>query len=102
MTVYDIGDRPTVTATFTDADGVAADPTTVVVKTRTPAGTETTYTSGSSATIVDTATTGVWTFTFPAALAENGTYRVRFKGTAGLEAAGEIEVKVNSTQFASP
>ena len=45
MTVYDIGDRPVITATFRNDADALTDPTTVTVRVREPDGTETLYTS---------------------------------------------------------
>lgn len=99
-TVYDIGDRPTVTATFTDAAGALTDPSTVVAIVRTPAGVETTTTSPNAA-LVNTST-GVWAFTLPTALTAAGNWRVRIKGTAGLIAAAETTLAVRASAFTNP
>jgi len=99
-TVYDIGDRPTVTAVFTDAAGTPTDPSTVVAIVRTPAGVETTTTTPNAA-IVNTAT-GVWTFTLPTAFDAGGNWRVRIKGTAGLIVAAETTLAVRASAFTNP
>lgn len=104
MTVYDIGDRPTITATFRTAPesegGTLVDPTTVTVRVRTPAGTETLYTSP-TASIVNSST-GVWVFTFPAAFDAAGDWFVRFRGTAGTLTAAEQKLTVRPTAFTTP
>ena len=100
MTIYDIGDRPTVTGTFTNDAGTLTDPTTVTVRVREPDGTETLYTSP-VASIVNSST-GVWAFTFPAALDAAGDWYVRFRSTAGLLTAGEQKLVVRPTAFTTP
>lgn len=93
-TVYDIGDQPTITATIKDADGVLADPTTVAVKFIDPSGNQTT---GSDAT---SASTGVWTWTFPTPFDESGRWVVKFFATGALVAAEEIKLTVRQTAVA--
>jgi hypothetical protein len=100
MTVYDIGDRPTVTGTFRDGADALTDPTTVTVRVREPDGTETLYTSP-TASIVNSST-GVWAFTFPAALDAVGDWYVRFRSTAGLLTAAELKLTVRPTAFTTP
>jgi len=98
--VYDIGDRPTITATFTNAADALTDPSTVQFKWKTPAGIETTITSP-DATIANPSV-GIWTYTPAAALSESGRYIARAKGTAGLITAGELSFTVQTTQFVTP
>ena len=100
MTVYDIGDRPVITATFRNDADAPTDPTTVTVRVREPDGTETLYTSP-VASIVNSST-GVWAFTFPAALDAAGDWYVRFRSTAGLLTAGEQKLVVRPTAFTTP
>lgn len=92
-TLYDIGDQPTVTATIKNAAGTLADPTTVAVKYRDPAGTQTT---GSNAT---SSATGVFTWTFPSTLDQSGVWRVKFFATGAVVAAEETTVVVKSTEI---
>ena len=100
MTVYDIGDRPVITATFRNDADALTDPTTVPVRVREPDGTETPYTPP-AASIVNSST-GVWAFTFPAALDAAGDWYVRFRSTAGLLTAGEQKLVVRPTAFTTP
>ena len=100
MTVYDIGDRPVITATFRDGADALPAPPTVTVRVREPDGTETLYTSP-VASIVNSST-GVWAFTFPAALDAAGDWYVRFRSTAGLLTAGEQKLVVRPTAFTTP
>jgi hypothetical protein len=97
--VYDIGDQPTVTATFTAADGETLEsPSTVTVKVIEPNGTQRATVTTPAASITNPST-GVFAYTFPAALDQSGVWRVKFQGTAGLIAAEEIEFMVRRTSF---
>ena len=49
---YDVGDLVRCSGAFTDADGNAQDPATVLVDVRAPSGTTTTYTYGVDAEVV--------------------------------------------------
>lgn len=98
--VYDLGDRPVATVTFRDVDEVLTSPSTVVFITRTPAGVETSYTTPNAN--IATPSTGVFKFTFPAVFATAGTWSVRAKGTAGLEAAAELSFRVRASSFTTP
>lgn len=97
---YDIGDRPVATATFKDNDDVLTTPSTIVVKVQDPSGNVDTYTSPDAS--ITTLSTGVVQFTFPAVLDETGPWTIRFKGTAGLQAAYEGKFRARRTAFASP
>lgn len=90
---YDIGDQPTVTATIRDTDGVLTNPTAVTVRYIDPSGNEA---SGGSAT---NASTGIYTWTFPAVLDESGRWYVKFYATGTLVAAEEVVVLVRQTRF---
>jgi hypothetical protein len=92
---YDIGDRPTVTVTFTNESGVLTSPSTVVFLTKDPAGTE------ASNAATTNPSTGVYTYTFPT-LTQSGVYSWRAKGTAGLIAATEGSFGVRVTAFTTP
>ena len=98
--IYDLGDRPVATVTFRDASDVLTSPTTVVFITRTPAGVETTYTTPNAN--ITTPSTGVFKFTFPSVFAVAGTWSVRAKGTAGVEAAAELSFRVRASSFTTP
>ena len=94
---YDVGDRPTITATFTSTAGVLTDPSTVVFRWRDPAGVETGYTYLTDSQVTRTSL-GVFAFT-PPTIALAGAHWCRAKGTAGLIAAGETGVGVRASQF---
>jgi hypothetical protein len=89
------GTQPEVVAVFKRA-GVLVNPTAITVITKSPSGALVTYNTP-NAQIVNTST-GVWTFTFPGALTEVGTWIVNFAGTAGVIVAAEtsVAVKANS------
>lgn len=95
MTVRpDIGDQPTVTATFT-VDGVPTSPSTVVAMVRRPNGTETALSAPVSLG------TGVFKATLPVIDAA-GTWACRMKGTAGVIAAVEVVFVVPASRFVAP
>ncbi len=87
---YDIGDRVTLQATFSDEDGIPTNPGTVVCKVKDPAG----------ATATPSATeyaTGVWRAQVD--LDQEGTWYYRFEGTTPVVAAGEGQLYTKPTQF---
>lgn len=102
--LFDQGDRPTITGTFLAEDDTLTSPTAVTVLVLTPAGTVTTYTSPNAAIVIGSgATEGIVTFRFPSGtLNAPGTWTVRMKGTAGLEVAGELAFDVRRSAFPSP
>lgn len=92
-THYDIGDRLTVTATFTDENGTATDPDEVTAWVLDPSGTLTTYVSP-DATLTNPSV-GTWAFQMAAALDDDGDWYVRIAGTSGLLAAEEVQIPVS-------
>lgn len=88
---YDIGDAPTVTATFSDEDGVLTNPTTVTAKLLAPDGTQTDLTPANTGT-------GIYRAAVPT-LTQAGTHRVKFFGTGALVAAEEVAFVVRQTRF---
>jgi len=97
---FDIGDRPTYTATFklTVGDAVT-DPSTVTFIWRTSAGVESSYVYGAAAEVAKSST-GVFTFT-PAAVAAHGKHVCRVKSTSPT-AAAELAVAVRASSFTTP
>lgn len=91
-----IGDRPAVTAYFTDGAGAAADPDALTVKVKTPAGAITTWTYPASPQIVR-AGVGQYTFRFDLTLAGIWCYRV--EATGALMVAREGTVPVERSNF---
>lgn len=96
--VFDIGDQPVTTGTFTNAAGVPTAPTAVTVIVRKPDGTETPYTTPNAAISLGATTT----FTFPAALDQAGEWVVRMKATGGLITAGEDTFIVRPSKVTNP
>ena len=81
---------------FRDGDGVAANPTALVVTTRSPSGTQTPYTQPhATITQADPPITGEWFFRFPTALTEIGSWWVYVDGD---DAVSEIEVEITASQ----
>lgn len=74
----DVGSELQLSVDFTDQNGVAINPTTVQLKTRSPCGTETTYTYGDDDE-VERPVTGTYLGTFTAT--EAGTWEVRWVTT---------------------
>lgn len=93
--VYDIGDRPTLIATFADADGVLTTMAAIAWKIIDPAGTVTTNAIGASTET----STGVYEWQIPAAFALHGTYVLRAAGTSPIETAAELKVRVRDSAF---
>lgn len=89
------GTRPSVRVTFEDADGVLDDPSAVTVITRSPSGTQATYSTPHSA--ITNPSVGVWVFEFPAALTEVGKWWIYIAGTAGIQASTEVSVEVSGS-----
>lgn len=96
MTSYDKGDLVRLTVAFTDLGGTAADPTTVTLSVRDPAGTITTYTYAGAQVIKEA--TGA--FYYDLALSTVGVYTYRWTGTGAVQAATpDTALRVNSTIF---
>lgn len=83
MTTYDIGDAPTVTASFRNLNGELTDPTLVTVEYTLPDGTVIALDDIANPSV------GVYRVTVPA-LTLSGEYVVKFFGTGALIAAEEI------------
>ncbi len=93
--VYDIGDRPVLVATFMDEDDVLTTMTTIVWKIIDPAGTVTTEAIGDSTS----PSTGVYEWQIPAAFNASGRWVLRAAGTAPIETAAELVVRVRDSAF---
>ena len=94
MASYDIGDVVRVTGTFTDADGVATDPTTVTGKYKDPSDNETTDSSPTNSA------TGVYYFDIE--IDEAGSWKYRLEGktvTPSNQGAAEGSFQVNASNF---
>lgn len=96
MTTLQIGDQPTITAYFTAIDtGLPANPSAITVQVRKPDGTVVAYTQADCSNPA----VGTWRFAFPAPVDQDGLWRVRFAGTAGVVAAAEISFSVECSVF---
>jgi hypothetical protein len=89
--IYDIGDAPTVIATFKDVDGTLTDPTTVTATHRDPAGTESAITPTNDSA-------GVYSAVVPTVTLA-GTHTVKVYGTGALVAAAETSFRVRDTSI---
>lgn len=96
---YDIGDQVKAEVTFTNISKALADPTTVVLKTRDTAGTETSYTYGVDAEVIKSGT-GVYYMTI--ITTAKGSYFYRGVGTGAVVAAGESFFNIRASKFDSP
>lgn len=94
-----VGARPVVVARFLNDDDDLTDPSSIVVKTRSPTGTTTTYTSP-HATITTTGT-GIWEFQFPAAVTTPGKWWVYIVGSGnGVDVASEVALEFRGAHVA--
>jgi hypothetical protein len=95
---FNIGMRPTLTATFRDIDGDLADPTAIVFRLRPPRGEVVEQTQAFATNV----STGVWEWQVPDALTLPGTWWVQALATEGLQTADEICFTVAKSKFAAP
>ena len=93
---YQVGDQVKVAAAFTNAAGAAADPSAVVFKVRAPSGTVTTYTYGTDADVVKTATGAYYLLL---TLSASELWYVRAAGTGAVVAADESVIRAEKTYF---
>lgn len=96
MELFNIGDQPTVVATFRERQTkVLADPSTIVVKVRKPDGTITDFDETDCVNI----SVGIWEFPFQSPLDEDGQWTVKFSGTATVIASDEISFGVRCAKI---
>jgi hypothetical protein len=93
--VYDIGDRPVLVATFKDEDDVLTTMSAIAFKIIDPAGTVTTKAIGDSVS----PSTGVYEWQIPASFHLAGRWVLRAAGTAPIETAAELVVRVRESAF---
>jgi hypothetical protein len=91
---YNVGDLVRLQATFKDLASVLADPTTVVLKVKNPAGTTTTY--NYPGTIIRSST-GVFYYDY--LVGASGTHYFNFAGAGAYTAVDESSFEVVATQF---
>jgi hypothetical protein len=93
--LYDIGDRPTLVATFYDINETLADPEAITFSLLAPDGT---VTEGDE-TDATSPSVGVWHWQIPAAFDQPGWWAFRAAATAGLETAAETHIEVRPSSF---
>jgi hypothetical protein len=93
--VYDIGDKRRLTVTFTNSAGTDTDPTAVIFKIRLPDGTVTSYTYGTDAELVKSAT-GIYYVDWT--IAAGGRHSWRFEGTGTVTQAAEQDIYARRTE----
>lgn len=96
LTNVDIGDVTRCAVTFTNAAGVATDPTTVTFRAQPPSGAAITYVYGTDNQLVKDST-GVYHVDLP--MTQAYTWHVRFVGTGAVAAAVEGDVYVSQSAF---
>lgn len=96
MAAYDKGDAVRFKATFTDVDGAAADPATITLEVKNPAGTISTYVYGTDP--ITRESTGV--YHYDKTIDQTGIWYYRWVGTGtGSQVAEESSITVRSSQF---
>lgn len=89
-----VGTIPTITFTFTDIDGAAADPALLDVRVMDPSGDVTAYTMASPE--VDNPAVGTWTWRPSDGLLEAGTWWVyAAAGGGGVDVATEVSFSIS-------
>lgn len=97
--VYDIGDQIRIGYTFKNSSGMAADPTTITLWLKTPAGAETSHVYLTDGNLIRDAT-GVYHYDLT--FAESGTYCWRWAGTGAVVCAEEGQLPVRRSKFTTP
>lgn len=92
---YDIGDTVKLQVTFETAEGVAVDPTAIVLKVQDPDGTETTYTYALGQ-VLKSATGVYYYYVVPD---ESGTWHYNWAGTGTVVSATEGFFYVRTSEF---
>lgn len=95
MNVYDIGDQVRAQTVFKNAAGTATDPSGVTVRVHEPDGTATTYTYGTDAEVVKSATGTYYIDITPDAA---GAWSYRWAGTGSLVGAEETAFAVRRSE----
>lgn len=84
MAAYDKGQSVKLSTSFTDANGAAANPTTVTCQVEKPDGTETTYTSATTPAVTNPST---GTYQLVIVADQSGMWSYRWEGTTGTTVA---------------
>lgn len=93
---YDKLDSVRVGANFKNNSGVLTDPTTIVLKVKTPDNVITTYTYGSDAEIIKSST---GKFYADLDISQIGIHFYRWEGSGSLQAAGESKFTIKASEF---
>lgn len=96
MNMYDAGNMVTITTTFTNASGVAVNPSSVTLRVMDPNNIETDYMLGT----LTNPTTGV--FSQNVTVLTSGIWRYRWEATGTLVAASDSSFIVSATPFSNP
>jgi hypothetical protein len=94
-----IGQQVQSAASFKNSAGTATDPTTVTCMVREPDGTETSYVNGTDVECVKDST---GEYHLIVALNAAGSWKVRWKGVAVVDAAAEHEILADPSTFVTP
>lgn len=95
MNAHDKGDQVRLSVSFTDANGAAANPSSVTLKYRNPAGAVTTIAHGS---LVNTPT---GTFSYDLTVDQAGVWAYRFEAAGNFIGAEEDEFLVRSSRLSA-
>ena len=93
MSVYNIGNKVTMRATFKDENGALADPDSVVLKLKTPVGVESTVAPTKDATGL---------YHYDKVVDASGVWHYRWVGVGTVDAAGEAFFTVKKSAFDDP
>lgn len=97
--IFDLGDRPTLEATFRNKEGVLENPTAITFRLMAPSGT---ITATEDETFATNPSTGVWEWQIPDPFDAPGTWKFHALATSGMQVAEEIAVKVRKSSFPYP
>ncbi|GMV19480.1 MAG: hypothetical protein AMXMBFR56_77040 [Polyangiaceae bacterium] len=97
--VFDIKDQVRIAHQFYNSSAQAADPTTVTLLLKTPAGVETSHVFGVDGNVVKTATGA---YHYDLTLTEAGIYAWRWVGTGAVVCAEEGTIPVRRSRFTNP
>jgi len=95
---FDMGDRPTLVATFRNKSGVLEDPTEITFSLMAPDETI----ESQDETFAASTSTGIWEWQIPAPFDAPGTWRFHAVATSGMQVAEEMAVKVRKSAFPYP
>jgi hypothetical protein len=101
LDTFDVGDAPNFDFSFYDVAGALADPTTLKIVTKNPAGTETPYTFPTTG--LAKLSVGVYRFSIPQFTStQAGQWYIRANATGTLTVSVEDSFIVRSTAYTTP